>query len=613
MTLSSFHPGSIDWRRMFAPPAWLFIQSRQTVAADLKAGLTGAIVILPQGVALATIAGMPPQYGLYAAMIPAIVAALFGSSWHLVSGPTTAASLVLFAGLSNHAVPGSLEFIELAITLSLMVGLLELTLGIFRLGSIVNFVSHSVIIGFTAGAAILIGTSQLQNLTGIPVPGGSNAPRTWAHIVQHARDISWPIASVGVVTIIAGLINKRYLPFFPYMISAIVAGSLYAAGLKYFAGQQVSMVGELPVGLPPLSMPSFDIETWRLLAPTAFAMTMFALTEAISISRALAVRSGQHISANQEFVGQGLSNCAGAFFSGYVATGSFNRSAANYEAGARTPLSAILAGIFLMGISPFVAPLTAHMPLAAMAGVLILVAVSLIDVHHVAKILRTSKSDSAVLITTFASTLLIELEFAIFAGVILSLLLYLNKASHPQLVPRVPDPMSATRKFTEPRMDLPECPQFHVARLDGSLFFGAANAFKEDLRAQERASPQCKHLAIVMSGVNFIDVSGAEALVAEAKRIRERGGSLYLIRMKESAYATLARGGYLDDIGRDRIFRSKTDALRMIYRHLDYDMCRRCDLRVYVECARLGKQEPLLEDEDFWQDTMPEAAPPAKT
>ncbi|MGE5547601.1 MAG: SulP family inorganic anion transporter [Solirubrobacterales bacterium] len=599
MLLRMEAPARAAWlNKLFPFLSWLPNVNRNTLTADLTAGLTGAVVVLPQGVAFATIAGMPPEYGLYAGMVPAIIAALFGSSWHLVSGPTTAASLVLFSSLSALAEPASQQYVVLALTLAVMVGLIELTMGLFRLGSLVNFISHSVVIGFTAGAGVLIGVNQIKNFFGLPIPRGAHFHEILSYFFTHLGQISLPIMAVATATLATGILMRRFFPKIPYMIVAILGGSLVSLVLNGFGPTgPVPTVGALPASLPPLSAPSFDPEVWRKLAQTAVAVTLFALTEALSISRALAVRSGQHIDGNQEFIGQGLSNIAGAFFSGYVATGSFNRSGVNYEAGAKTPIAAVAAGAFLGVIVVLVAPYAAYLPNAAMAGVLFLVAYGLIDKHHIHQIITTSRQETAILAVTFLSTLFLELELAIFAGVILSLLLYLNRTSRPKILVRVPDPNSPTRKFTTDA-SLPECPQVRIARIDGSLFFGAVNYLQETVRGWEKENPGIKHLIIVMSGVNFLDIAGAEALAQEARRWRARGGALYLIRVKEDVCAMLRKGGYIDDIGEANIFQSKTQALRVVYGRIDHDMCRGCTRNVFVECARRGKLEPTGDEEE---------------
>jgi SulP family sulfate permease len=563
-----------------------------TFRADLMAGLTGAVVALPQGVAFATIAGMPPEYGLYAGMVPAIIAALFGSSWHLVSGPTTAASIVLFSALSVFAEPGSARYVELALTLTFLVGVIQVSLGFARLGALVNFISHSVVIGFTAGAAILIIGSQAKHFFGLDVPRTAHFHETLQGLAVHIGDSNLLATTVGVITLGSGILVKRYWPRIPYMIVAMLMGSVAAVALEAWFGsatREIATVGALPSTLPPLSMPDFSFRTMREIAPAALAMTLFALTEAVSIARSLAVRSGQHIDGNQEFIGQGLSNLAGSLFSGYVATGSFNRSGLNFAAGAKTPMAAVLAGGLLMALVLLVAPLAAYLPNAAMAGILFLVGWGLIDFPHIRSILRTSRSETLVLATTFASTLLLELEFAILAGVILSLVMYLNRTSRPWVVSRVPDPRDPKRKFVTDR-SLPECPQLKIARIEGSLFFGAISHVNASLRHFERQAPEQKHLAITMRGVNFIDVAGAEFLGQEARTRRAQGGALYLIHPKPGVVNPLRRGGYLKTIGEARVFQSKDQALGGIFAVLDRDVCKACRRRIFRECQTVPLQ-----------------------
>ncbi len=566
---------------------WFPLLNRQTLKADLLAGLTGAVVVLPQGVAFATIAGMPPEYGLYAGMIPAVVAALWGSSWHLVSGPTTAASIVVYSSLTMFAEPGSPQYVSLALTLTLMVGLTELAMGLARLGALVNFISHSVVVGFTAGAAILIASNQFKHFLGLPLPRGLHFHETLIAIVRQAGDINPYVTAVGVATLAAGLLVKRYAPKVPYMIAALLIGSLVAVLLTSLLGidrTHITTVGALPATLPPLSWPDFSPKTWSQLAPAALATTLFALTEAVSISRSIAVRTGQHVDGSQEFIGQGLANMAGAFFSGFVSTGSFNRSGLNFQAGARTPLAAVAAGLLLMAVVVLVAPLAAYLPHAAMAAVLFLVAWGLIDFHHIERILKASRGDSAVLIVTFIATLTLELEFAILAGVLLSLGLYLNRTARPRIVTRVPDPRLPGRDFTTDPT-LPECPQFRLIRVDGSLFFGAVGHVAEVLRAYENLHPSQHHLAIVAQGVNFADTAGAELLAQEAGRRHAKGGGVYLIRPKPGLLEPLRRGGFLAEIGEKNVFFGKTEAISHVVGRLDPQVCQRCTARIFLECS----------------------------
>ncbi len=567
---------------------WAKKVNGNSLRKDLAAGLIGAIVVLPQGVAFAAIAGMPPEYGLYAGMVPAIIAALFGSSWHLVSGPTTAASIVLFSALSEMAQPGSIDYIRLALTLTFMVGIIQLVMGVIRLGTLVNFISHSVVIGFTAGAAILIITNQLKHFFGLDMPRGLQFYESIQFVFVEIENINWHITTIALTTLIVGIVSRKFIPKLPYLIVAMVAGSLLSLLLNALFGQDVThinTIGALPSSLPPLSTPDFSLQTIKELAPVAFAATLFALTEAVSIARSIAAKTGQHIDGNQEFIGQGLSNIAGSFFSGYVATGSFNRSGLNYEAGAKTPIAAVSSGVFLILIVLLVAPFASYLPNAAMAAILFLVAWGIVDFHHIKKIAKSSRSESVILFTTFFATLFLELDFAIFLGVMLSLIHYLSKTSKPKILTRVPDPRLPRRAFNTDTT-LPECPQLKIIRIDGSLFFGAVNHVQENFRRLENESLQQKNLLIVANGINFVDIAGAELLAAEAQRRKQRGGKLFFCATKDGMYEQLSKGDHLESIGIQNFFRTKTDAITSIYNNeMDPVICQTCEHRIFNECS----------------------------
>jgi SulP family sulfate permease len=517
-------------------------------------------------------------------MIPAIIAALFGSSWHLVSGPTTAASIVLFSVLSPHAEPGTAQYVSLALTLTFLVGVIQLVMGLARMGTLVNFISHSVVTGFTAGAAILIATNQVKHFFGLEIARGASFSDTWSTLFHQFDQVQPGVMAVATLTLLLGIAVKRYLPKWPYMIVAMLGGSAAAAALSYWQGLQMATVGALPASLPPLSAPALDAESIRAVASGVIAVTLLALTEAVSIARALAARSGQNVDGNQEFIGQGMSNLAGAFFSGYVATGSFNRSGVNYAAGAKTPLAAMMAGAFLLLVVLLVAPWARFLPNAAMAGILFLVAWGLIDFKEIAHAMKTSRAEAAILATTFASTLFLTLEEAIIIGVLMSLSLYLARTSKPQVRERAPNPHNKKRKFIDAD-SAPRCPQLRFVRIDGSLFFGATAHVREKLAALDIARPEQKHVAIIAHGINFIDMAGAEALADEARRRRLAGGGLYLIGVKDTVQEQLAKTGALKTIGGINLFDSKTEAIAEIYRRLNRDVCRTCSAHVFRECA----------------------------
>ncbi|MHA6962853.1 SulP family inorganic anion transporter [Zobellella denitrificans] len=567
------------WMRLLPFLQWAPMVNGRTLHADALAGLTNAIIVLPQGVAYALIAGLPPEFGLYAAIIPAIIAALFGSSWHLISGPTAALSIVVFTTISPLASPGSAEFIRLALTLTLLAGLFQLALATARLGVLVNFVSHSVVLGFTAGAALVIGSSQLQNVFGLAVPTDGSVADQWWQWLQHLPETHLPSLAVALVSLLGCVLIKRFRPRWPNMLLALVLASLLARVLDP-GGERIALVGAIPAALPPFSLPDLSFGALSALGPGALAIGLLGLVEAVSIARAVASRSHQRLDGNQEFVGQGLSNVVGTFFSCYVSSGSFTRTGVNYTSGARTPLAAIFAGFWLLLILLLFSELTAWLPMPAMAGLLLVVAWNLIDFHHIRLIVQAGKSEAAVLLTTFFATLFVAMEFAIYAGVLLSLVFYLKRTSTPRIVSILPDPDAKHPVFVSAEQRrLPYCPQLRIIRIEGSLFFGAVNHVQEYL--QSIREPR---LLIVGSGINFVDIVGAEMLVQEAQRRRAEGGDLYFSNLKEGVSRFLARNNLLEEIGEDHVFPNKGRAIHHIYDRLDPAVCKTCTARIFREC-----------------------------
>ncbi len=567
--------------------AWWGLVNRQTLRADFGAGLTGSLILVPQGVAFATIAGMPPEYGLYAAMVPVVISALFGSSWHLVCGPTTAMSIVVFASLSPLAEPGSAGFVQLALTLSFLCGLIKLVLGWLRMGGLMNFVSHTVVVGFISGAAVLIAASQIKNFFGLPIARGASFPQVMQAFATHLDQVNPWVLAVSVATLLTSLLARRYLKQVPHMITALVVGSGVAAGLNAWLGPQrtgIATLAALPRGLPPWSVPDLTLDTVQLLLPVAVALAILSMTEALSIARALALKTGQRVDGNQELIGQGLGNVIGAFFSAYPSSGSFNRSGLNLEAGARTPLAAVFSALLLVVIVQFVAPLAVYLPLPAMAGVLFLVAWGLIDFGHIRHILKNDRQESAVLATTFLATLFLRLEFAICAGALLALLLYLNRTSRPVIEDVKPATGDGQYHFTT-TTGLPDCPQLKILRVNGSIFFGAANHVQSAMTDVDGHTPSQKFLLLACPGVNFVDLAGAQMLVQEARRRRKLGGDLFFFALREGSLRSLASSGELDEIGSDHLFpMGDLNALGAIIPQLDPTVCATCTRRIFKQC-----------------------------
>ena len=413
----------MNWRLPFSK--WLpEYQNPGIIRADLLAGLTGAIVVMPQGIAFALLAGMPPQYGLYAAMVPCLIAALFGSSRLMVTGPANAISLTTMALIAPLALPESNTYVSYVLTLSFLVGVIQLILGFSKAGKWVEKVPHSVIVGFTAGAAILIINSQLGTLLGISIPKGKSVIETLSAVVTALMNHQLELYTLALVlfTLIVIRLWRSLNRFVPAMLIAIIMGSIAAALLEAFLPNTVifKRVQEIPGAFPPISSPDLSGETLQKLFSAALIMTLLASTEAMAIARAIALKTKDQFNANQEFIGQGLANVCGSFFSAYPASGSFNRTGVNLSSGAKTPLSAICAAVFLLVLLTLVSPLAKHIPYVVIATLLLVVAWNLIDVKQIRHEIGMGKSEWIPMLVTGIATITIPLEWAILGGILTS-------------------------------------------------------------------------------------------------------------------------------------------------------------------------------------------------
>ncbi len=577
---------NITLDKLFPFLVWFRLITKDSLRADLIAGVTGAVIVLPQGVAFALIAGLPPEYGLYTAMVTPIIAALFGSSMHLISGPTTAISIVIFSAVSNHAEPFTPEFITLALTITFLAGIYQFILGIARMGILVNFVSHTVVIGFTAGAAILIATSQMKNILGIEVPRGESFMHTWISIWHGLGAMNNYIVITALSTLASALLIKKLWPKAPHLLLSLIIGSLVAA-LVGGTMHGISFVGKIPAHLPPLSAPDFSLSTIKMLAPEAFAVALLGLIEAVSISRSIASKSHQRINGNQEFIGQGLSNMVGSMFSSYAGSGSFTRSGINYASGAKSPMSAIFAAMILMVIILLIAPLAAYLPVAAMGGVILVVAYNLIDFEQIKHVLESSKAETGILLTTFFATLFLELEFAIYLGVLLSLVIFLARTSTPEITTLAPDLDRRYNKHTLTDVEtkpLSECPRLKVLRIDMSIYFGSVNHIQNKIY-EITEKDGIFDILIIGEGINLIDLTGAEMLLHEAERLEQKGGGLYFACLKPQVYYAISRTHLINQIGNNHFFDDKHEALTKLQRLIRMQgRCEGCTALVFQEC-----------------------------
>ncbi len=578
--------------RVFGP--WVRRVDRASLHADLLAGMLGALLVLPQGFAFATLAGLPPEYGLYTAIVPCVVAALFGSSWHVVSGPTNANSLALFATLAPLAAVGSPAYIQLALAVTVLVGLMQWLIGALRLGSIANFISPAALRGFMTGAAALIALHALTDLLGLPAPPGHGSMALLVHVGTHMPSAQPAALIVGAATIAALVVFRQLLPRRPYMLLGLAAGGLTALllnGLTTGPGwARVAVVGSIPPIVPRFHWPGVALGSLPDLVSIAFALTIVALGQSISIAKAVAARSGQAIDANREFRGQGLSNIVGGFFSSYVSCGSLNRSMPNLEAGARTPLAAVFASLWLLLLIAFTAPVLALIPVPAIAALLMLIAWSLFDIPGWRRLWQHGRQDFAIAAVTAVATVTIRIEMAILLGTILSLVSYLYQSSRPFMRVMGFDSADAERPFVvraDVAAPLPECPQLKMVRMEGDVYFGAVSHVADQLRELREAPEAARHLLIMAKSMNFIDLPAAELWRGEMLARRAAGGDLYFHRPRPRVLALWERIGYLAELGRDHIFPTKRAAIATIFERVDRRICASCTARVFSECKAL--------------------------
>ncbi|MBP8002813.1 MAG: STAS domain-containing protein [Chloroflexi bacterium] len=581
-----------QWRKdaghYFYRPVEIFRGYNNTqLRPDLMAGLTVAVVMLPQAIAYALIAELPPQMGLYAAIVASVVGVLWGSSSHLHTGPTNAASLLVLSTLTAVAVSGTPEYIAAAGLLAIMVGVARLGMGLARLGVLVNFVADSVVIGFTAGAGVLIGAGQLRHWLRLPGGSADEFVSILGALLSHLAETHLPslLIGTGVVGII--ILLRRFKPTWPGPLIAMVLASLLVAFLG-LDEQGVITLGELPRGLPPLvDLTQLNLRLIGPLSTGALAIALIGLVEAMSIARAIAARSGEHLDSNQEFVGQGLANIAAGLFTGYTCSGSFTRSAVNYSSGAKTPLAVIFSGLFVLLAVLLFAPFAAFLPRAALAGTIIVTAYTMVDRKEMKRVWRTSKGDSGIMVATFLATLFLPLEFAVLAGVLASFGRYIARTSTPPVHSVLPDEKFAHFVHNPAK---PVCPQLAVLTIEGSLYFGACHHVEEEIRANMEIHPEQKLLLLRMHRVNLCDISGLHMLETVVRLYRQRGGDVFMVGVRHDVWEKFKASGFTRFLGVDH-FPSQERAIEHIfYQVMDPGVCiYQCRVKIWKECQSLPK------------------------
>jgi len=538
-----------------------------TVKADAIAGITVALVLIPQSMAYAQLAGLPPYFGLYAAFLPVMIAALWGSSSQLGTGPVAVVSLLTASAITPLAAVGSPEFIALAIMLAFMVGAFQLMLGVFKLGVVVNFLSHPVIVGFTNAAAMIIALSQLNKIFGVEKQRSEFFLGDIWGVVQNLGDTHIVTMIFGVVAVVGIMFAKKKWPKFPGVLAA-VAGTTIVSWAINFESMGGAVVGTIPEGLPSLAMPTFNLEVFGTMMTNAVIISLIGFMEAISIAKAMAAKTKERIDPSQELIGQGLGNIFGAMSSSYPTSGSFSRSAVNLNAGALTGMSSVYTGAIVLITLLFLTPLLYHLPKAVLAAVIMTAVFGLINFNSVKHAWHASRHDGIASIVTFVATLAFapHLDKGIMIGAGLAILLYLYRTMSPRvaILGRYKDGTLRDVKVN----DLETSDQIIAIRFDGSLYFANVSYFEDAILEAVSDKPDAEYILVVGDAINQLDASGEEVLMHLNERLKENNIQIVFSGLKRQVLLVMRATGLFDEIGEENIFANEDMALEAIYKRL---------------------------------------------
>ncbi|MCE8031782.1 sulfate permease [Halomonas sp. MCCC 1A11057] len=557
---------------------WLPHYNRRLGGADVLAGLIVTVMVIPQSLAYAVLAGLPAVVGLYASLLPAIAYAMLGTSRTLAVGPVAIVALMTGAALSGVATPGTPEYLQAALVLSLLSGLILLVMGLLRMGFVANFLSHPVIAGFLTASGILIAASQVGYLVGVGLDARDLLPRL-AQLIRALPDVHLPTLVIGIGTLLFLLLLRQYgrpvlrriglsQPLADLItragpVFAVVATTLVTWHYE-LASAGVAVIGDIPQGLPPLTLPGFDATLWQALLVPALLISVVGFVESVSMGQMLAARRRERISPNQELVGLGGANVVAAFSAGMPVTGGLTRTVINYDAGAQTPLAGLFAALGIGAVTLFLTPALHHLPIATLAATITVSIITLIDIPMIRQTWRYSRSDFSAMAITILLTLVEGVETGIISGVALSIGLFLYRTSRPHsaLVGRIPD----TEHFRNvERHETETANHLALLRIDESLYFANARYLEDTVYDLVATRPELEHVVLICSAVNLIDASALESLDAINARLRDSRVTLHLAEVKGPVMDRLKRSDFLDDMT-GRVFLSSYAAWRELSR-----------------------------------------------
>jgi SulP family sulfate permease len=541
---------------------WLSKYKKSWLKGDISAGLTVGIMLIPQGIAYAMIAGLPPIYGLYTAMVPQFVYAFFGTSRQLAVGPVAMDSLIVASGVGVIATVGSEHFIELAILLAMLMGLIQIAFGLFRLGFLVNFLSKPVISGFTSAAALIIGLNQLKHLLGVNMQRNNQLQYLVVDAFNHFKEINIFTLIIGVTSILILAIMKRYFKKIPAALIVVILGILFVK-IFHLDAYGVKIVGAIPKGLPHFKIQSFNFETIKALSPIALTLALIAFMEAISVAKAIEAKHMNYkVKANKELIALGLGNLVGSFFQSYPSTGGFSRTAVNDQAGAKTPLSAIIAAIIVGLTLLFLTPLFYYLPKAVLAAIIMVAVFGLLDFKVPRQLLKYTKRDLIILNVTLLVTATVGIKEGIITGVILSLVMLIYKSTKPHVAILGNVPNTYLYRNIKRFDQLVVFKDVLIIRFDAQLHFANTTYFKDTIYKEARKKGKALKIIIIDGeSLNNLDSSGVYALEEILKYFKEKNIELYFTGLKGPVRDTIYKSNIIKDIGQEHCFMSIQEAI----------------------------------------------------
>ena len=568
-------PKTSPLRRYLPILQWASSYQRSDLVGDLLAGSIVAIMLVPQAMAYALLAGLPPQVGLYASILPLIIYGLLGTSRTLAVGPVAIVSLLVASGVAPLTATDGSNLLQLALTLALLVAIIQTVMGLLRVGFVVNFMSHPVLSGFTSAAALVIGASQIKHLLGIRIPSGEFFDTVW-YALTH-------LSESNPATLIIGLGSIAILSFFknslgkwlqkwgvakhialpiaksaPLLVVLLGSLSVWLGQLDQTAN--VAIVGTVPAGLPSLTLPSFAPAVWQALLPTALVISFVGYMESIAVAKSLASKRRQKVEPNQELIALGIANLGAAFTGGYPVTGGFSRSVVNYDAGANTGLASVITAVLIALTVIFLTPLFYFLPNAVLAAIVLVAVAGLVDIATLRHVWHYNKADAASLLITFGAVLVLGIENGILVGVATALLLHIWRTSKPHVavVGRLPHSEIYRNVL---RHQVETCPHVVAVRVDESLYFANTKFLEDTIWQLVHGSEAVEAVVLIGTAVNHIDASALETLETLSHDLHDASVTLYFAAIKGPVMDKLRDIGFVQQIGADRFFMTTHDAM----------------------------------------------------